>query len=129
MQPINPERRSDGRGILAPVNPKRRRAVLRCAAWQSRRHQGRGLSGNTRRTGRLAYRFEDSRSGDCVRRHLRGYNGILQVDGYAAYNKLIRKDGAMTARAWRDAGPIVDAASMNFMRPAPRRSPPPRSSG
>jgi transposase len=41
----------------------------------------------------VAYRFEDSRSGDCVRRHLRGYRGILQVDGYAAYNKLLRKDG------------------------------------
>lgn len=41
----------------------------------------------------VAYRFEDSRSGDCVLRHLRGYRGILQVDGYAAYNKLVRKDG------------------------------------
>jgi hypothetical protein len=34
----------------------------------------------------VAYRFEDSRSGECVRRHLGGYDGILQVDGYAAYN-------------------------------------------
>lgn len=33
----------------------------------------------------VAYRFEDSRSGDCVARHLDGYRGILQVDGYAAY--------------------------------------------
>jgi transposase len=41
----------------------------------------------------VAYRFEDSRSGECVRRHLGGYGGILQVDGYAAYNQLIRKDG------------------------------------
>jgi transposase len=41
----------------------------------------------------VAYRFEDSRSGDCARGHLGGYSGILQVDGYAAYNKLIRKDG------------------------------------
>jgi transposase len=41
----------------------------------------------------VAYRFEDSRSGDCVRRHLGNYRGIVQVDGYAAYNKLIRKDG------------------------------------
>ncbi|MEY4891144.1 MAG: hypothetical protein RIQ75_2274 [Pseudomonadota bacterium] len=41
----------------------------------------------------VAYRFEDSRSGECVRRHLHGYRGILQVDGYAAYNKLVRKDG------------------------------------
>ncbi|AOZ71177.1 transposase (plasmid) [Rhodobacter xanthinilyticus] len=40
-----------------------------------------------------AYRFEDSRSGECVRRHLGGYGGILQVDGYAAYNQLVRKDG------------------------------------
>jgi hypothetical protein len=29
----------------------------------------------------VAYRFEDSRSGDCVARHLKGYTGILQVDG------------------------------------------------
>jgi transposase len=40
----------------------------------------------------VAYRFEDSRSGDCVARHLGGYRGILQVDGYAAYNRLARAD-------------------------------------
>ncbi|MFZ1479351.1 MAG: IS66 family transposase [Paracoccaceae bacterium] len=52
----------------------------------------------------VAYRFEDSRSGDCVRRHLHGYRGILQVDGYAAYNKLLRKgggnDGPRLAGCW-----------------------------
>jgi transposase len=32
----------------------------------------------------VAYRFEDSRSGDCVARHLAGFGGLLQVDGYAA---------------------------------------------
>jgi len=48
----------------------------------------------------VAYRFEESRSGDCVRRHLRGYSGILQVDGYAAYNKLIRNDGPRLAGCW-----------------------------
>lgn len=52
----------------------------------------------------VAYRFEDSRSGDCVRRHLAGYRGILQVDGYAAYNKLARKgggnDGPLLAGCW-----------------------------
>lgn len=36
---------------------------------------------------------EDSRAGDRVARHLDGYRGILQVDGYAAYNKLARSDG------------------------------------
>jgi len=40
----------------------------------------------------VAYRFEDSRSGDCVARHLGGYSGILQVDGYAAYHRLARPD-------------------------------------
>jgi transposase len=40
----------------------------------------------------VAYRFEDSRSGECVARHLDGYRGILQVDGYTAYNRLARPD-------------------------------------
>ena len=38
----------------------------------------------------VAYRFEDSRSGDCVARHLAGYTGILQVDGYSAYTRLAK---------------------------------------
>ena len=37
-----------------------------------------------------AYRFEDSRSGDCVARHLAGFTSILQVDGYAAYTQLAK---------------------------------------
>jgi transposase len=45
----------------------------------------------------VAYRFEDSRSGDCVARHLAGYRGILQVDGYAAYNRLAKVDRANDA--------------------------------
>jgi len=42
----------------------------------------------------VAYRFEDSRGGECVARHLEGYHGILQVDGYAAYNRLAGSAGA-----------------------------------
>jgi transposase len=41
----------------------------------------------------VAYRFEDSRSGDCVARHLAGFGGLLQVDGYAAYNRLAKGAG------------------------------------
>ena len=41
----------------------------------------------------VAYRFEDSRSGACVARHLSGYRGILQVDGYTAYSRLARPGG------------------------------------
>lgn len=41
----------------------------------------------------VAYRFEDSRATECVARHLSGYSGILQVDGYGAYSKLVRNDG------------------------------------
>lgn len=38
----------------------------------------------------VAYRFEDSRGADCVARHLAGFNGILQVDGYSAYTSLAK---------------------------------------
>ena len=38
----------------------------------------------------VAYRFEDSRGGDRVARHMRGFSGILQVDGYAAYAQLAK---------------------------------------
>lgn len=52
----------------------------------------------------VAYRFEDSRAGECVARHLDGYRGILQVDGYAAYNRLTRSDrsndGVTLAACW-----------------------------
>ena len=52
----------------------------------------------------VAYKFEDSRSGDCVARHLAGYRGILQVDGYAAYNRLAKAEGTndavMLAGCW-----------------------------
>ncbi|MBB4365243.1 hypothetical protein GGD65_006309 [Bradyrhizobium sp. CIR18] len=52
----------------------------------------------------VAYRFEDSRAGECAARHLNGYRGILQVDGYAAYNKLARpdrgNDGITLAGCW-----------------------------
>jgi transposase len=37
----------------------------------------------------VAYRFEDSRSGVCLERHLAGFAGILQVDG-----RLARSAGA-----------------------------------
>lgn len=36
----------------------------------------------------VAYRFEDSRGGENVERHLAGYTGLLQVDGWGAYNRL-----------------------------------------
>ncbi|RVH21820.1 IS66 family transposase, partial [Sinorhizobium meliloti] len=38
----------------------------------------------------VAYRFEDSRGADCVARHLAGFSGILQVDGYSAYSSLAK---------------------------------------
>jgi transposase len=38
----------------------------------------------------VAYRFEDSRGAECVARHLFGFGGILQVDGYSAYTNLAK---------------------------------------
>jgi transposase len=40
----------------------------------------------------VAYR--DSRGGKCVERHMADFAGILQVDGYAAHNRLARSAGA-----------------------------------
>ena len=36
----------------------------------------------------VAYRFEDGRGGEYPMRHLAGFTGMLQVDGYAAYKGL-----------------------------------------
>lgn len=56
----------------------------------------------------VAYRFEDSRGGACVERHLAGYTGLLQVDGWGAYSRL-----AETARA---GGPLTLAACWAHLR-------------
>lgn len=62
----------------------------------------------------VAYRFEDSRAGECVARHLNSYRGILQVDGYAAYNKLVRSDGGndgvTLAGCWSQSAEVLRAA-------------------
>ncbi|KRQ94515.1 hypothetical protein CQ12_37495 [Bradyrhizobium jicamae] len=42
----------------------------------------------------VAYRFEDSRGGECVERHLAGLTGILQVDSYTTYTRLAKSAGA-----------------------------------
>jgi hypothetical protein len=39
----------------------------------------------------VAYRFEDSRGGRCVTRHLSGFNGILQVNGHGAYTSMVKE--------------------------------------
>lgn len=54
----------------------------------------------------VAYRFEDSRGGESVERHLAGYKGLLQVDGWGAYNRL--------AEAKRAGGPLQLAACWAF---------------
>ena len=40
----------------------------------------------------VVYRFEDSRRAECLERHLAGWSGLLQCDGYAAYRKLAETD-------------------------------------
>lgn len=56
----------------------------------------------------VAYRFEDSRGGECVERHLAGYTGLLQVDGWGAYNRL--------AETKRSGGPLTLAACWAHLR-------------
>ena len=75
---------------LAPGSGKVKTAWLWAYARDDRPYGGSGPP-------MVAYRFEDSRSGACVARHLAGYRGILQVDGYAAYNRLAKPDRAHDA--------------------------------
>ena len=56
----------------------------------------------------VAYRFEDGRGGDCPARHLAGFSGLLQIDGYAAYRALTDPN--------RDGGPITLAACWAHLR-------------
>ncbi|WP_226584603.1 IS66 family transposase [Acuticoccus sediminis] len=56
----------------------------------------------------VAYRFEDGRGGDHPARHLAGFTGILQVDGYTAYKRL--GDPA------RSAAPVTLAACWAHLR-------------
>jgi len=72
---------------LAPGSGKTQKAWLWAYARDDRPFGGNGPP-------MVAYRFEDSRGGECVERHLAGFAGILQVDGYAAYNRLARPAGA-----------------------------------
>jgi transposase len=51
----------------------------------------------------VAYRFEESRAGDCAARHLGDYRGILQCDAYAGYRKIAggpHADGMRLAGCW-----------------------------
>jgi len=56
----------------------------------------------------VAYRFEDSRGGDCPSQHLAGFSGLLQSDGYAAYKRL--------AHPHRAGGPVTLAACWAHLR-------------
>lgn len=56
----------------------------------------------------VAYRFEDSRGGGCAERHLAGFTGLLQVDGFGAYNRLTAAD--------RSGGPVTLAACWAHLR-------------
>jgi len=56
----------------------------------------------------VIYRFEDSRGAGCLERHLAGWRGILQCDGYAAYRKLAEAD--------RPGGPATLACCWTHLR-------------
>ncbi|HZS81327.1 MAG TPA: IS66 family transposase [Stellaceae bacterium] len=56
----------------------------------------------------VAYRFEDSRGAECLSRHLAGFSGLLQSDGYGAYRQL--------ADPGRAGGPVTLAACWAHLR-------------
>lgn len=73
--------------MLAPGTGKTRKAWLWAYARDDRPFGGASPP-------MVAYRFEEGRGGECAARHLAGFAGILQVDGYAAYNQLVKSAGA-----------------------------------
>jgi transposase len=78
---------------LAPGGGKVRKAWLWAYARDDRPYGGTAPP-------MVAYRFEDSRGSECVARHMAGFAGILQVDGYSAYTKLAKANtGANDAMA------------------------------
>ena len=66
---------------LAPGNGRAKTAWLWTYAQDDRTFGGAGPP-------MVAYRFEDSRGSACPERHLAGFAGLLQCDGYSAYRRL-----------------------------------------
>ena len=93
---------------LAPGTGKTQKAWLWAYARDDRPFGGAGPP-------MVAYRFEDSRSGDCVARHLSGFSGVLQVDGYAAYNRLSSDSESAVKRITKHQNP----ESKNARKPSP----------
>ena len=56
----------------------------------------------------VAYRFEDNRGAGCPDRHLAGFAGLLQCDGYSAYKRL--------ADPARVSGPVTIVACWAHLR-------------
>lgn len=56
----------------------------------------------------VVYRFEDSRAAERLERHLAGWRGILQCDGYNAYRRLAKAD--------RPGGPATLAGCWSHLR-------------
>lgn len=82
---------------LAPGTGKAQKSYLWAYAVDNRPFGGSGPI-------MVAFRFEGSRASDCVAEHLDGYNGVVQVDGYNAYNSIARKEhaheGAILSGCW-----------------------------
>jgi transposase len=87
--------------ILAPGRGRTRKGWLWTYLRDDRPYRGAGPP-------IVVYRFEDSRAGECLERHLAGWRGILQCDGYSAYRKLAEAD--------RPGGPATLACCWTHLR-------------
>ena len=77
---------------LLPGNGKTKTCYVWALCRDDRRWLGNEPSG-------VVFNFEQSRRGEHADQLLEGFTGILQVDGYAGYNRLTRDD--------RDGGPLT----------------------
>ena len=71
----------------------------------------------------VAYMYAPGRGGEHAVHHLAGFTGVLQVDGYAAYDPLADAKRAAARWCWPFAGATSGAASTTSPKAETRRSP------
>jgi len=62
----------------------------------------------------IAYHFSNSRGGEVAKKLLKGTEGLLQVDGYSAYNAVCAEDGRIRVGCWAHARRMFFKALKDF---------------
>ena len=100
--------------VLDPGNGRTKTGRLWCYAVDNRPWQGPGHPV-------AAYVYSEDRKAEHPAIHLKGFRGLLQVDGYSGFGQLVK--AADGGRSWHSVGPTRGASSTTFMLQRKRRLP------